>query len=117
MTLVATHKLNCLIHEVKSHHDLLNQGNLRPQKMSNWHTTQLLQPHYYSLNSVFLVLYVSISLPLSLYIYIYIFKKKTKDRLIQDYKFISIPYFQFLVWTKNMKKKLIQDYIYNIIII
>ena len=42
--------------------------------------------------------------------YIYIFKKKTKDRLIHDYKFISIPYFQFLVWTKNMKKKLIQDF-------
>ena len=32
-----------------------------------------------------------------IYIYIYIFKKKTKDRLIQDYKFISIPYFQFLM--------------------
>ena len=30
-----------------------------------------------------------------IYIYIYFFKKKTKDRLIQDYKFISIPYFQF----------------------
>ena len=39
------------------------------------------------------------------YIYIYIFKKKTKDRLIQDYKSISILYFQFLVWTKNTKKK------------
>ena len=37
--------------------------------------------------------------------YLYIFKKKTKDRLIQDYKFISILYFQFLAWTKNMKKK------------
>ena len=49
-------------------------------------------------------------LSLSLYIYIYIFKKKTKDRLIHDYKLISIPYFQFLVWTKNMKKKLIQDF-------
>ena len=35
------------------------------------------------------------------YIYIYIIKKKTKDRLIQDYKFISIPYFQFLVWTRK----------------
>ena len=46
-----------------------------------------------------------------IYIYIYIFKKKTKDRLIHDYKFISVPYFQFLVWTKNMKKKkLIQDF-------
>ena len=51
-----------------------------------------------------------------LYIYIYIFKKKNKDRLIHDYKFISVPYFQFLVWTKNMKKKnlkkkkLIQDF-------
>ena len=31
------------------------------------------------------------------FLYIYLFKKKTKDRLIQDYKFISIPYFQFLV--------------------
>ena len=40
----------------------------------------------------------------------YFFKKKTKDRLIHDYKFISILYFQFLVWTKNMKKKLIQDF-------
>ena len=40
-----------------------------------------------------------------IYIYIYIFKKKTKDQLIHDYKFILIPYFQFLVWTKNMKKK------------
>ena len=40
----------------------------------------------------------------------YIFKKKTKDRLIQGYKFISILYFQFLVWTKNMKKKFIQDF-------
>ena len=39
----------------------------------------------------------------------YFFKKKTKDRLIHDYKFISIPYFQFLVWTKNMKKKIKQD--------
>ena len=37
-------------------------------------------------------------------------KKKNKDRLIQDYKFISILYFQFLVWTKNMKKKFIQDF-------
>ena len=37
-------------------------------------------------------------------------KKKNKDRLIQDYNFISILYFQFLVWTKNMKKKLIQDF-------
>ena len=36
--------------------------------------------------------------------------KKTKDRLIQDYEFISILYFQFLVWTKNMKKKFIQDF-------
>ena len=37
------------------------------------------------------------------YIYIYIYislRKKNKDRLIHDYKFISIPYFQFLVWTK-----------------
>ena len=42
-------------------------------------------------------------------IYIF-FKKKTKDRLIQDYKFISMLYFQFLVWTKIMKKKLIQDF-------
>ena len=24
-------------------------------------------------------------------------RKKTKDQLIHDYKFISIPYFQFLV--------------------
>ena len=39
----------------------------------------------------------TVSLSLSLYIYIYIFKKKTKDRLIHDNKFISIPYFQFLV--------------------
>ena len=45
-----------------------------------------------------------------MYIYIYIVQEKTKDRLIQDYKFISIPYFQFLVWTKSMKKKLIQDF-------
>ena len=42
---------------------------------------------------------------LYIYIYIYILRKKNKDRLIHDYKFISIPYFQFLVWTKNMKKK------------
>ena len=42
-----------------------------------------------------------------IYIYIYIYlRKKNKDRLIQDYKFISILYFQFLVWTKNMKKNL-----------
>ena len=45
------------------------------------------------------------------YIYIYIFfffffKKKTKDRLIHDYKFISVLYFQFLVWTKNRKEKI-----------
>ena len=47
----------------------------------------------------------------TLHIYIYLFfKQKTKDRLIHDYKFISILYFQFLVWTKNMKKKLIQDF-------
>ena len=48
-----------------------------------------------------------------IYIYIYIYislRKKNKDRLIQDYKFISILYFQFLVWTKNMKKKFIQDF-------
>ena len=46
-----------------------------------------------------------------IYIYIYFFKKKpkkTKDRLIHDYKFISVQYFQFLVCTKNMKKKIIK---------
>ena len=32
--------------------------------------------------------------------------KKNKDRLIHDYKFISIPYFQFLVWTKTHEEKI-----------
>ena len=40
----------------------------------------------------------------------YFFKKKTKDRLIHDYKFISVPYFQFLMWTKKHEKKLILDF-------
>ena len=67
------------------------------------------------INMIFIIydIYDKFAKKLANFIYIYIytfFKKKTKDRLIQDYKFISIPYFQFLVWTKNMKKKLIQDF-------
>ena len=57
----------------------------------------------------------TVCLRMTIYIYIYIyisfFKKKTKDWLIHDYKFISVPYFQFLVWTKkHEEKKLIQDF-------
>ena len=89
--------------------------------------------HCFLCVSAILTFPLSLSLSLSLYIYIYIYiyilysetvclwmtiyiyiyislRKKTKDRLIQDYEFISILYFQFLVWTKNMKKKLIQDF-------
>ena len=38
-------------------------------------------------------------------IYIFSLRKKNKDRLIHDYKFISVPYFQFLVWTKKHEEK------------
>ena len=45
-----------------------------------------------------------------IYIYIYIFKKKNKDRLIQDYKFISFLFVSFWCEPKTWRKKFIQDF-------
>ena len=45
----------------------------------------------------YIYIYIYIYMYIYIYIYIYIFQKKNKDRLIHDYKFISVPYFQFLV--------------------
>ena len=41
--------------------------------------------------------------------YIYIFKKKNKDRLIMDYKFISILFFCFWCEPKTRRNLFLQD--------
>ena len=42
---------------------------------------------------IYICIYICVCKCIYIYVHIFLFKKKTKDRLIQDYKFISHPIF------------------------